>query len=261
MFRLGLKLLLGLFVLGALLVTYEYLSLPDVGKLKSANPRTTALMQIRDQQQLRKGLKPLRRQLWVPYDSFGDAIKKAVILGEDAGFFSHQGVDLFELKEAVKEDLERGRFKRGASTITMQLARNLYLSPEKSLLRKVREIMIAFEMERVLSKRRIMEIYLNVAEWGPGLYGAEAAAQHYFSKPALSLTPGEAATLAALLPNPLGSKDRDLMRRRNTILKRMLSTGAISASEFEQIKGRSPFHRGDGDAEPSDSAPAQDEAS
>jgi monofunctional biosynthetic peptidoglycan transglycosylase len=246
MFRLGLKVLLGMFVLAALLVTYEYLNMPDVAKLKNTNPTPTALMQIRDEQLLRKGLKPLRKQVWVPYGDFSDALKRAVILGEDAGFFSHQGVDLFELKEAVKEDLERGRFKRGASTITMQLARNLYLSPEKSLLRKLREIMIAFEMERVLSKQRIMEIYLNVAEWGPGLYGAEAAAQHYFSKPALSLTAGEAATLAALLPSPRGSKNRDLMRRRNTILKRMLSTGAVSASEFEQIKDQPAFPEANG---------------
>ena len=261
MFRLGLKVLLGMFVLAALLVTYEYLNLPDIAKLKNTNPRTTALMQIRDEQQLRKGLKPLRKQVWVPYGNFSDALKRAVILGEDAGFFSHQGVDLFELKEAVKEDFERGRFKRGASTITMQLARNLYLSPEKSLLRKLREIMIAFQMERVLSKRRIMEIYLNVAEWGAGVYGAETAARHYYSKSAQSLTPGESATLAALLPNPLGFRDRDLIRRRNIILKRMLSVGAISASEFEAIKDQPPFYKTNGGGEPYDPAKAQDDAS
>ncbi len=261
MFRLGLKIFLGLAFLAGLLVTYEYLNLPDVGKLKNSNPRTTALMEIRDEQYRRKGLKPIRKQVWVPYASVSDALKRAVILGEDAAFFSHQGVDLFELKEAVKADLERGRFKRGASTITMQLARNLYLSPEKSLLRKLREIMIAFQMEHVLSKRRILEIYLNVAEWGPGVYGAETAARHYYSKSALGLTAAESATLAALLPNPLGFQDRGLIRRRNIILKRMLSTGSISASEFEEIKDQAPFYQANGVGEPYDSAKGQGDAS
>ncbi|MGH7844037.1 MAG: transglycosylase domain-containing protein, partial [Candidatus Binatia bacterium] len=154
--------------------------------------------------------------------------------------------DLFELKEALKEDLETGRFKRGASTITMQLARNLYLSPEKSLLRKGREIMIAFEMERLLSKRRIFEIYLNVIEWAPGVYGAEMAARHYYAKSAASLDLLEAATLAALLPSPLAYREKNLLHRRNLILRRMTTIGYISASEYEGLKQRPLFYKSNG---------------
>lgn len=248
--RLLFKASVALAVLAAVYLTYEYLSLPDVGRLKNSNPKTTALMEIREGQYKRKGVKPVRRQIWVSYGGFSDHLKKAILLAEDAAFFSHQGVDLFELKEALKEDLEKGRFKRGASTITMQLARNLYLSPDKSLLRKGREIMIAFEMERLLSKRRIFEIYLNVVEWGPGVYGAEMAARHYYSKSAASLNLLEAATLAALLPSPLAYREKSLLQRRNLILGRMAKTGYISAAEFEDMKEKPLFYKANGFTEP-----------
>ena len=241
--RLLFKALAVLAFLAAVYLTFEYLSLPDVARLKKSNPKTTALMEIREEQYKRKRLKPVRRQIWAPYNSFSDHLKKAILLAEDAAFFSHQGVDLFELKEALKEDLEKGRFKRGASTITMQLARNLYLSPERSLLRKGREIMIAFEMERQLSKRRIFEIYLNVVEWGPGIYGAEMAARHYYAKSAASLNLLEAATLAALLPSPLAYREKNLLQRRNLILGRMVKTGYISAAEFDDMKEKPLFYK------------------
>jgi monofunctional glycosyltransferase len=245
--RLLLKACLAFLLLLAVYLTYEYLSLPDIGRLKNSNPKTTALMEIRAEQYKRKGLKPVRKQIWVPYNHFSEHLKKAIILAEDAAFFSHQGVDLFELKEALKDDLETGRFRRGASTITMQLARNLYLSPEKNLLRKGREIMIAFEMDRVLSKQRIFEIYLNVVEWGPGVYGAEMAARHYYSKSAASLTVAEAATLAALLPSPLKYRERSLLQRRDVILRRMLKTRYITEPEFEIIRDAPLlFYKGNG---------------
>jgi monofunctional glycosyltransferase len=244
--RLLFKTWVALTFLAAVYLTYEYLSLPDVARLKNSNPKTTALIEIREEQYKRKGLKPVRRQVWVPYAGFSEHLKKAILLAEDAAFFSHQGVDLFELKEALKEDLEKGRFKRGASTITMQLARNLYLSPERSLLRKGREIMIAFEMERLLSKRRIFEIYLNVVEWGPGMYGAETAARHYYGKPAASLNLLEAATLAALLPSPLAYREKNLLQRRNLILGRMARTGYINAADFEDMKEKPLFYRSSG---------------
>lgn len=229
-------------VLIAGLVAYEYSRLPDVSSLRRENPGTTALMQLRDQERRHSGLKPLRRHIWVPYAAISEHVKKAVLLGEDASFFSHQGVDAFELKEAIKEDWERGRFKRGASTVTMQLAKNLYLSPTKSPLRKLREIAIALRMERVLSKRRIFEIYLNVIEWGTGIYGVQAASQHYFSRAASDLNPLEAATLAALLPNPLHPREPTLRRRRNLILTRMFKRGLISQEEFDRVN-REPLFR------------------
>jgi monofunctional biosynthetic peptidoglycan transglycosylase len=222
-------------------IAYEYVRLPDVSSLKTRNPKSTAMMELREREYRQRGARPGRRQFWVPYGAISEHLKKAVLLGEDAAFFSHGGVDLFELKEAVKEDWEEKRFKRGASTITMQLAKNLYLSPSKNPLRKLREVAIAWQLENALSKRRIFEIYLNVAEWGAGIYGVEAAARHHFAKSASDLTPAEAATLAALLPNPRDPGERSLIKRRDTILIRMAKRGYISQEELDGVRGRPPF--------------------
>lgn len=226
------------------LAAYEYWHFPDVSSLKKKNPRTTALMELRDEEYRQNGQKPVRRQVLVPYDGISEHLKKAIIISEDASFFSHKGVDLFELKEALREDWERGIFKRGGSTITMQLAKNLYLNPSKNPLRKLREIVIALQLEQALSKRRIFELYLNVAEWGKGIYGAEAASQHYFSKPASGLNPLEAATLAALLPSPRNPGEKTLLYRRNLILTRMVKIGYISQEEFDQSKSKPLFQKG-----------------
>ena len=226
------------------LATYEYSALPDVSLLRRKNPATTALIELRNEEYREKRVKSARQQSWVSYDSVSEHLKKAIIISEDAAFFSHKGVDLFELKEAVKEDWEKGKFKRGGSTITMQLAKNLYLSPSKNPLRKLREIVIAWQLEQALSKKRIFEIYLNVIEWGTGIYGAEAAASHYFSKSARDLDPEEAATLAALLPNPRNPREKGLLYRRNLILTRMAQTGYISEEEFNRAKGAILFPKG-----------------
>jgi len=127
-------------------------------------------------------------------------------------------------------------FNRGGSTITMQLAKNLYLNPSKNPLRKIKEIVIAWQLEQTLSKRRIFEIYLNIVEWGRNVYGAEAAARFYFGKSAAALDPLEAATLAALLPSPRTSKERNVLARRNLILGRLVSVGYISNEEYQRFK-------------------------
>lgn len=241
--RILLKSLVVSLVLGV--VIYEYASLPDVAALKKRNPKTTALMELRDEQARARGARSERRQIWVAYDSISEHLKRAIILSEDASFFSHKGVDFYELKEAAREDWEKGRLKRGGSTITMQLARNLYLSPSKDPLRKIREVIIAFQLERALSKRRIFEIYLNVVEWGRGIYGAEAAARHYLSKPVAALDPADAATLAALLPSPLNPREKSLLYRRNLILNRMAKTNHLSAAEAERQSRRPLFYRGE----------------
>lgn len=225
------------------LAAYEYSALPDVTLLKKNNPRTTALIELRDQQYRAKVAKPARRQSWVSYDSVSEHLKKAILISEDAAFFSHKGVDLFELKEAIKEDWEKGKLKRGGSTLTMQLARNLYLSPSKNPLRKIREIVIAWQLERALSKRRIFELYLNVVEWGSGIYGAEAASRHYFSKSARDLDPEEAATLAALLPNPRNPREKGLLYRRNLILTRLAQIGYTGEEQSNYAKQVPLFHR------------------
>jgi monofunctional biosynthetic peptidoglycan transglycosylase len=165
----------------------------DMPALRWHNPTSTRLMRIRGDQEI---------QSWVPLNRISSNLKKAVIAAEDGRFYVHNGVDFYEMKQAFKKNMKAGRFARGGSTITMQLVKNLYFSPTKSLVRKVFEIPLAFKIEKDLSKDRILEIYLNVIEWGNGIYGAEAASQHYFNKSASNLTNSEAAFLAAIIPNP-----------------------------------------------------------
>ena len=228
------------------LAAYVYVSLPDVSPLKKKNPRSTALMELRDTEYRLRGLRPVRSQIWVSYDAVSEHLKKAIIVSEDASFFGHRGVDLYELKEAFKADWEKGELKRGGSTITMQLARNLYLNPSKEPLRKLREIVIALQLEQALPKKRIFELYLNVVEWGQDLYGVEAASRHYLSKSASALNPAEAATLAALLPSPRNPQAKSLLHRRNLILTRMAQVGHISAAEAERESRKPLFYRGEG---------------
>jgi monofunctional glycosyltransferase len=215
---------------------YFYATLPDVSSLRQRNPKTTALMALRDEEYKKMGVRAARRQVWVPYGSVSEHLKKAILISEDAAFFSHQGIDVDELKASLKRDWETLSFSRGGSTITMQLAKNLYLSPSKNPLRKLKEIVIARQLEGALSKRRIFELYLNVAEWGKNLYGAEAAARYYFAKSAAELDPLEAATLAALLPSPRSSKERSILNRRNLILTRLASVGYLENEEFRRLK-------------------------
>ena len=139
---------------------------------------------------------------WVHYDRQSAHLKRAVIASEDSRFPDHDGVDWEAVEQAFERNTRRGRTAFGASTLTMQLAKNLFLSGERSYLRKLQEVVIAYMLEAAMSKRRILEIYLNVAEWGVGVFGAEAAAQHHFGVSAAQLTPAQAARLAAMLPRP-----------------------------------------------------------
>lgn len=221
---------------------YFYYSLPDVRVLKQNNPRTTALIDLREQEYQSKGIRNPRQQVWVGYGAISEHLKKAVLISEDAAFFSHKGIDLDELKAALKKDWETKSFSRGGSTITMQLAKNLYLNPSKNPLRKLKEVVIARQLEEQLSKRRIFEIYLNVVEWGRHIYGAEAAARFYFGKSASALDPLEAATLAALLPSPRNSKERNIASRRNLILARLASVGYIGNDEYRRAR-QTPLFR------------------
>ncbi len=237
-------------LLSSLLVTaivgavfYFYYTLPTVSVLKQRNPKATALMELRDEEYRSKGIRAPRQQIWVPYGAISENLKKAILINEDAGFFSHKGVDLDELKAALKKDWETLSFSRGGSTITMQLAKNLYLNPSKNPLRKIREIVIAWQLEQALSKRRIFEIYLNIVEWGRNVYGAEAAARFYFGKSAATLDPLEAATLAALVPSPRSSKERNILSRRNLILGRLASVGYISNDEYQRAKQTPLFQK------------------
>ena len=222
---------------------YYYATLPDVSALKQKNPKSTALIDLRAEEYKRKGLRNPRQQIWVPYGAISEHLKKAILISEDAAFYSHKGIDMNELKAALKKDWETLSFSRGGSTITMQLAKNLYLNPSKNPLRKIKEILIARQLEQALSKRRIFELYLNVVEWGRNVYGAEAAARYYFGKSAAELDPLEAATLAALLPSPRSSRERNLLYRRNVILGRLASVGYISSEEYQQARQTPLFQK------------------
>jgi monofunctional biosynthetic peptidoglycan transglycosylase len=204
---------------------YWYLTFPDVGILGKKNPGSTAVMEARAVEAHDRGrsLKPF--WVWVPLGRISPHLQRAVIVSEDALFFRHHGFDWEGIREAATRNWDRGELHRGGSTITQQLAKNLYLSPQKNLVRKAHEAFIARALEQRLTKRRILELYLNVVEWGHGIYGAEAASRHYFRKPAQDLTPAEAAMLAAILPSPrLYDPLRTttyLTRRQQQILRRM----------------------------------------
>ena len=213
-------------------VSYAYLTLPDVRLLRTANPTTTAFMELRAKEARAAG-KPVRRvQQWISYKRVSPSLTRAVLVAEDAAFWQHEGVDYDELQKSIELDWARGQLLRGASTITQQLAKNLYLSPSRSPLRKFRELIIARRLEAELSKARILEIYLNVIEWGEGIYGADAAARSYFGTSAAAVTAPQAALLAGAIINPrLLNPARPTPRLRNRqqlILRRM---GAVSAPE------------------------------
>jgi len=199
---------------------YEAIMLVRVMLLRRGNPTSTSLIDTRIAEAEAKGQPPRREQVWVPLDRISTNLQRAVLAGEDTNFTTHHGFDYeaiqkaFEQaqREAAKQAKAEGEdddwlpnlpeFKRGGSTISQQLAKNLYLSSQRSFLRKGQEAALTIMLERTLTKRRILEIYLNVIEWGDGIYGAEAAAQHYFHKPASALNPNEAAFLSAMIPNP-----------------------------------------------------------
>ena len=210
--------------IGAVLFLW-LLEMPDVSALRATNPTVTALMEARQTQAEAKGHTIERHWTWVPLSRISPSLRRAVVAGEDASFFTHEGFDWEGIKDAALYNLEAGKLKRGGSTITQQLAKNLYLSSERSLLRKAREALITGSLEQHLTKERILELYLNVAEWGQGVYGAEAAARHHFKKSSHDLTSDEAAWLAAILPSPRRydpiRKTTALARRHDRIFNRI----------------------------------------
>ena len=215
--------------IGFAMLVYSYLSLPDVRTLKTANPSTTAFMELRAREARAKGLTPRRVQRWVAYSRISPEVKRAVLVAEDAAFWQHEGIDFEQLQESLEADWARGQLLRGGSTITQQLAKNLYLSPSKNPIRKLRELVIARRLEAELKKSRILELYLNTIEWGDGIYGIEAAARTYFHKSAAELDTSEAALLAGAIINPRvhnpARPTARLLRRQQLILRRM---GAVT---------------------------------
>ncbi|MEK6321239.1 MAG: monofunctional biosynthetic peptidoglycan transglycosylase [Acidobacteriota bacterium] len=216
-------------IIAALLVIatlYQGWIIFSVFGFKRSNPASTALMEQRASQARTKGEEVKRVQTWVPYDRISRNLIRAVLAGEDSRFFDHAGFDWEEMRKALEEDWNRGEFRRGASTITQQLAKNLFLSTSKNPIRKLHEALITKEMEWILGKRRILEIYLNVIEWGDGVYGAEAAARTYFNTSAAAVSPDQAAFLSAIIPSPNGAFNpathRRRVERRKNLIERLM---------------------------------------
>lgn len=204
---------------------------PPVGKLATGQPGKTAFMRYAEDEAAAHG-KTLRiTQQWVPLGRISPYLVRAVLIGEDDKFYTHEGFDFEAMQKAIEKDLKAGKLKAGGSTISQQLAKNLYLSPSKNPARKLIEAVITWRIERALEKKRILELYLNVIEWGEGTYGAEAAARRYYGKHASELSAYEAARLAAVIPNPkrfnpLG-QSKYVENRANIIMGVMQKRGIV----------------------------------
>jgi monofunctional biosynthetic peptidoglycan transglycosylase len=248
-------------LVGAVLLwlAYELITFPRISQLRTENPTTSSMIEHRLSEARAEGKEERKFMIWMPMEQISPHLQRAVLAGEDSHFFEHDGFDWDAIQKAWDEAVEEGKkeyteecqaeakaanvkadckpneddwippmpsFKRGASTVTQQLSKNLYLSEDRNFLRKGREMIYTYFLERDLSKKRILEIYLNVIEWGDGIYGAEAASRTYFKKSASGLTREEAAYLAAMIPSPLNvfnpvKNPKRLKRRQRVLLKYM----------------------------------------
>ena len=226
--------LLGLAVLSALGLLILWLTLPDVRSLKQKNPETTAFIELRKEEG-GEGFK--LRWTWRPLSRISPLLRRAVVHAEDAKFFKHEGVDWEAVKQTAEKNWQDKSLARGGSTITQQVAKNLFLSPSRNPIRKLRELFISWRLEDALSKERILELYLNIAEWGPGVFGAEAAARHWYGVSASELSADQAARLAVALPNPFKRSPRTrskVLDRKAARLVRALHRGGLISDDEEQ---------------------------
>jgi len=194
------------------------------------NPESTSFMQARLDRLREKDSKAILKQRWASYARISDELKRAVIVAEDAKFSEHDGFDWDGIQKAMEKNQKRGKVVAGGSTISQQLAKNLFLSGEKSLWRKGQEAVITWMLEMLMDKERILEIYLNVAEWGSGVFGAEAAARHYYNVGAAGLNAEQAARLAAMLPRPLyyeRNRDSDYLQRQSETIRARMSSAQL----------------------------------
>lgn len=225
LFRLAFRLALFGLLLVLVLVIAVLAGVPsrsEVARLAKETPGATAMMRQRQQEARARGRKPRKQQSWIPISRVSRHLVHAVLSSEDQRFFGHEGVDWDAIRKSAETNWERGRLARGGSTITQQLAKNLFFSTHKTLLRKLQELLVARWLEDDLSKRRILELYLNVIEWGDGVYGCEAAARRYYGKSAADLDEREAAGLAAMIPNPRRINPRVSAARHERATRRVL---------------------------------------
>lgn len=209
------------------LLLIQFWFVAHIGYWANHDPDVTAFMQSRLEKLRVKAPKATLKHQWVPYNRISIHLKRAMVAAEDAKFLDHEGFDWEAIQKAYEKNLKKGKVVAGGSTISQQLAKNLFLSGERSWWRKAQEAAITVMIETILTKRRIFEIYLNVIEWGDGVFGAEAAARHHFGTSAASLSPEQAARLAAMVPSPRrygpGSETAYLQRRTEIIQRRMNS--------------------------------------
>ena len=215
-----------------------------IGRLDARVPFPTALMRAREAEARRRGLPRGIDCRFVPYDRISPLLRRAVLVAEDDAFFQHGGLDWSEIGASARRNLERGRVVRGGSTITQQLARNLYLGEDRTVGRKLKEVVLALRMEQSVSKRRILELYLNLIEWGDGIYGAGAAARRYFGRSAADLDARQALLLASVIINPRRFSPLDpsprIEKRVRTIASRMLRRGQLTEAEYRLAVGEPP---------------------
>lgn len=238
------RILLIVFVAIILFAGYEWITFPDVSALATNPPTTTAFMEQRKAELRAAGKSDAIDYRWVPYARISPYLRRGVLVAEDDTFYEHDGVDVKALEEAVRKDWERKKTTHGGSTITQQLAKNLYLSPSRNPLRKVKEYFLARSLENHLSKKRILELYLNVVEMGERIYGAEAASHYYFHTSAAGLSPSQAALLAGCLPNPRvmnpAAPNKRLRFRQRMVLSRMRRWGYLFEREVLTEKKPAP---------------------
>lgn len=231
------RLLLLAFLGLVVFASYEYASLPSAEPLLKQNPKTTALIEQRAEEAREAGQKPRRRQSWVGLSGVSKHAIDAVLLSEDASFYLHEGVDTKELENALEDAIRKGKLGRGASTITQQLAKNLWLSTDRSLLRKGKELILAHRLEEALPKNRILTLYLNVVEWGNGVYGIEAGAREHFGIPASELSAAQGAILASMLPAPRKrsptSGSKALKKRAHWIIDQMEAVRRLNGAQAQ----------------------------
>ena len=242
--------ILFLIFIGAVVVwlAYEVITFPAISRLRNENPTTSSMIEYRISEAKANGTEPKKFMIWTPIEQISPNLQRAVLAGEDSHFFQHNGFDWDAIQAAWDEGMKEGEkeakeegdydpndwippmpsFKRGASTVTQQLAKNLFLSEDRNFLRKGHEAVYTYFLERDLTKKRILEIYLNVIEWGDGVYGAEAASRIYFKKSASDLTREDAAFLSAMIPSPLNvfnpTKNRKRVIRRQRVILRGMNT-------------------------------------
>ncbi|MCU0644058.1 MAG: transglycosylase domain-containing protein [bacterium] len=238
----GFAFLIALIILGYWLLIA---SLPGVTTIENYRPESTVI-DLSNFNWDKDIVAPVRK--YVPLSKISPELRTAVLISEDDTFFGHSGINITELKKAFQENLEKKRYARGASTITMQVVKNAFLTQQKTLTRKIKEILLAKKIEKIWSKQKIFEYYLNIAEWGHNIYGAEAAARYYFNKPASQLDLAEASLLAGMLPNPkilnpFKNWNR-VKNRQQRVLRLMRNARLITDQEFENLLSQTIYLRG-----------------